>query len=160
MHVARLQRRPNHHRHRLRDGGHAGCDGRVWPAGLRTGVFSPLPEYVETCVGTRTDGPPCITQTMSPNTSSGCWTAWHCCQWRTCRPGWHIFAPRPPASRQRDRLLRCDIRHRTTPRRAASSRQRRRGPTTSPNPTTAAPVRPRRVERPRRHRHWGGQDFM
>ena len=31
-------------------------------------------------------------------------------------------------------------------------------PTTGPDPTTAAHVRPRRVERPRRHRHWGGQD--
>ena len=38
----------------------------------------------------------------------------------------HLRANTPPASRRRDRLLRCNVRHWTTPRRAASSRQRRR----------------------------------
>ena len=55
----------------------------------------------------------------------------------------HLRANTPPASRRRDRLLRRNVRHWTTPR---------------PISTTTAPVRPRHVERPRRHRHWGGQD--
>ena len=57
---ARLQLRPNHGRHQLRDGGDACCDGHVWAAGARARaglLLPPLREHVEVCPGSGADRP-------------------------------------------------------------------------------------------------------